>query len=64
MQENISQDSETSTLGVDEYHTVAIDKSRHTIRPPGKYGYKDMVSYAPMPRHNSGYPTSFQEAIK
>jgi hypothetical protein len=64
VQENISQGSKTSTLGVEEHHTVAIDKSRSTIKPPGKYSYEDMVSYAPMPCHNSGDPTTCQEAVK
>ncbi|WJZ97361.1 hypothetical protein VitviT2T_015970 [Vitis vinifera] len=38
-----------------------MDRPRHTIKPPIRYGFKDLVSYALIT--SSGDPTTFQEAI-
>ncbi|RVX07400.1 Retrovirus-related Pol polyprotein from transposon TNT 1-94 [Vitis vinifera] len=42
-------------------HNIAIDRSRHTIKPPTRYGFEDLVSYALIT--SSGDPTTFQETI-
>ncbi|KAL6327919.1 hypothetical protein AAG906_027330 [Vitis piasezkii] len=44
-----------------QHHSIAIDRSRHTIKPPTRYGFEDLVSYALIT--SSGDPTTFQEAI-
>ena len=46
VQENTSQGTETSTSGVEQHHSIATDRPRRTIRPPTKYSFEDMVSYA------------------
>ena len=61
VQENTSQGTEASTSGVKEHHTIATDRPKCTIRPPTRYGFEDMVSYALV--ISSGDPTTFQEAI-
>ena len=61
VQENTSQGTETSTSGVEQRHSIATDRSRYTIRPPIKYSFEDMVSYALV--ISSGDPTTFQEAV-
>ena len=42
-------------------HSIAIDRSKHTIKPPTRYGFEDLVSYALIT--SSRDPTTFQEAI-
>jgi hypothetical protein len=61
MQENTSQGTEASTSGVKEHHTIATDRPRHTIRPPTRYGFEDMIFYALV--ISSADPTTFQEAV-
>jgi hypothetical protein len=61
MKENTSQGIEASTSEVKEHYTIATDRPRHTIRPPTRYNFEDMVSYALV--INSGDPTTFQEAV-
>ena len=46
MQKNTSQGNEASTLRVKEHHTIATDRPRCTIRPPTRYSFEDMASYA------------------
>ncbi|KAL6314291.1 hypothetical protein AAG906_018985 [Vitis piasezkii] len=43
-----------------EHHNIAMDRPRRTIKPPIRYGFEDLVSYALIT--SSGDPT-FQEAI-
>jgi hypothetical protein len=61
VQENTSQSIETSTSGIEQHHSIATDRPRRTIRPPTRYSFEDMVSYALV--INSGDPTTFQEAV-
>jgi hypothetical protein len=61
VQENISQGTETITSRVEEQHTIVIDRPRCIIRPPTRYSYEDMASYALV--INSEDPTTFQEAV-
>jgi hypothetical protein len=61
VQENTSQGTETSTLRIEQHHSIATDRPRHTIRPPIGYGFEDMVSYALL--ISSEDPTTFQEAV-
>ena len=61
VRENTSQGTETSTSGVEQHHSIATDRPRHTIKPPIRYGFEDMVSYALV--ISSGDPTTFQEAV-
>ena len=44
-----------------QHHSIAIDKSRRTIKTPTRYGFEDLVSYALIT--SSEDPTTFQEAI-
>ena len=59
VKENTSQDTEASTSGVKEHHTIATDMPRCTIRPPTRYSFEDMVSYVLVIK--IGDPTTFQE---
>ena len=61
VQENTSQGTEVFTSRVKEYHTIATDKPRRTIRPPTRYSFEDIVSYALVISNKD--PTTFQEAI-
>jgi hypothetical protein len=61
VQENTSQGTETSTLGIEQHHSIATDRPKRTIRPPIRYGFEDMVSYALV--ISSGDPTTFQEIV-
>jgi hypothetical protein len=61
VQERTSQGVEASTSSADEQHTIATDRPRRTIKPPVRYGFEDMVSFALV--ISSGDPTYFQEAI-
>ena len=38
-----------------------ISRDKHTIKPPTRYGFKDLVSYVLIT--SSGDPTNFQEAL-
>ena len=40
-----------------QHHSIAIDKPRRTIKPPTRYGFEDLVSYALIT--NSEDPTTF-----
>ena len=44
-----------------QHHSIAIDRHRRTIKPPTRYGFEDLVSYALIT--SSGDPTTFEEAI-
>ena len=44
-----------------QHHSIAIDRSRRTIKPPTRYGFEDLVSDALIT--SSGDPTTFQEAM-
>jgi hypothetical protein len=61
VKENTSQGINASILGVKEHHNIATDKPRCTIRPPTKYDFEDMVSYALV--ISSGDSTTFQEVV-
>jgi hypothetical protein len=61
VQENISQGTETFTSKVEEQHTIVTNRPRRTIRPPTRYNYEDMASYALV--ISSGDPTTFQEVV-
>ena len=61
VQENTSQGTETSTLGIKQHYSIATDRPRRTIRPPTRYDFEDMVSYALV--ISSGDPTTFQEVV-
>ena len=59
--ENHAQNVEKSSSEDQQHHSIAIDRPRRTIKPPTKYGFEDLVSYALIT--SSGDPTTFQEAI-
>ena len=59
--ENHAQNAEKSSSEDQQHHSIAIDKPRRTIKPPTRYGFEDLVSYALIT--SSGDPTTFQEAI-
>ena len=40
-----------------EHYNIASDRPRRTIKPPTKYDFEDLVSYALIT--NSGDPTTF-----
>jgi hypothetical protein len=61
VQDNTYQGTETSTSGIEQHHSIATDSPRHTIRPPIRYGFEDIVSYALI--ISSEDPTTFQEAV-
>jgi hypothetical protein len=61
MKKNTSQGTEVSTSGVKEHHIIDTDSPRRTIRPPTRYNFEDMVSYALV--INNRDPTTFQEAV-
>jgi hypothetical protein len=61
VQENASQGTKASSSRVKEHHTIAIDRPRRIIRPPTRYNFEDIVSYALV--ISSGDPTTFQEAV-
>jgi hypothetical protein len=61
VQENTSQGTETSTSRIEQHHSIATDRPRCTIRPPIRYNFEDMISYALV--INSGDPTTFQETV-
>ncbi|KAL6314158.1 hypothetical protein AAG906_011900 [Vitis piasezkii] len=44
-----------------QHHSIAMDRPRRTIKPPIRYDFEDLVSYALIT--SSGDPTTFQEAI-
>ena len=44
-----------------EHRTIASGRTRRVVKPPTRYGFEDLVSYALTT--SSGDPTSFQEAI-
>jgi hypothetical protein len=43
VQENTFQGTKTSTSGIEQHHSIAIDRPRRTIRPPVRYGFEDML---------------------
>ena len=59
--ENHAQNVEKSSSEDQQHRSIAIDRPRRTIKPPTKYGFEDLVSYALIT--SSGDPTTFQEAI-
>ncbi|KAL6343157.1 hypothetical protein AAG906_020946 [Vitis piasezkii] len=59
--EDHAQNARKSSSEDQQHHSIAIDKSRRTIKPPTKYGFEDLVSYALIT--SSRDPTIFQEAI-
>jgi hypothetical protein len=61
VQANTSQGIKTSTLGIEQHHSIATDRPRCIIKSPIRYGYEDMVFYAFV--ISSGDPTTFQEAL-
>ena len=61
VQENTSQGTKTSTLGIEQHHSIATNRLRRIIRPPTRYDFEDMVSYALV--ISSEDPTIFQKAV-
>ena len=59
--EDSVQETGSSSSGVHEHHSIASDRPRRTIKPPTRYGFEDLVSYALIT--SSGDPTTFQEAV-
>jgi hypothetical protein len=59
VEQNTSQGTDASTLGVKEHHIIATDRPRCTIRPPTMYDFEDIVSYTLV--ISGGDPTTFQE---
>jgi hypothetical protein len=61
VQENTSQGTETSTSRIEQHYSIATDRPRCTVRPPIRYDFEDMVSYAFV--ISSRDPTTFQEVV-
>ena len=61
VQKNTFQGIETSTSGIEQHHNIATDRPGRTIKPPTRYGFEDMISYAL--GISSEDHTTFQEAI-
>jgi hypothetical protein len=61
VQENTSQGTKTSTSGIEHHHSIAIGRPIRIIKPPIRYGFEDMASYALV--INNGDPTTFQKAV-
>jgi hypothetical protein len=61
VQENISQDTKTSTSEIEEQHIIATYRPRRTIGPLARCGFEDMASFDLV--ISSGDPTTFQEAV-
>ena len=40
-----------------QHHNIATNRHRHIIRPPTRYGFEDLVSYALIT--SNGDPTTF-----
>ena len=59
--EDHAQNVRDSSSEDQQHHNIAIDKSKRTIKPPARYGFEDLVSYALIT--SSRDPTTFQEAI-
>jgi hypothetical protein len=57
VQENTYWGTDPSTLSTKEKHTIATNRPRRTIRPPNRYGFEAMASYALV--INSEDPTTF-----
>ena len=55
------QETRSSSFGVHKYHSIVSDRPRCTIKPPTRYGFKDLVSYALIT--SSRDPTIFQKAV-
>ena len=54
--------AESSNSDDQQYRSIATDRPRRNIRPPTKYGFEDLVSYALIT--SNGDPTTFQEAVQ
>jgi hypothetical protein len=61
MQENTSQSTKTSISRIEQHHSIITDRPICTIKPPTRYGFKDMVSYTLV--ISSRDPTTFQEVV-
>ena len=59
--EDCARNAGKSSSKDQQRHNIAIDRSRHTIKPPTRYGFEDLVSYALIT--SSKDPITFQEAI-
>ena len=44
--ENCAWNARRSSLEDQKLHNIAIDRHRCTFRPPTRYGFEDLVSYA------------------
>jgi hypothetical protein len=61
VQENTSQGTEPSISSPEEQHTIATNRPRSTIKPPVRYGFEDMASFALVISNRD--PTTFQEVV-
>lgn len=55
-----AQNAGSSSLEDQKHDSITTNKPRRIIRPPTRYGFEDLVSYALIT--SSGDPTMFQEA--
>ena len=56
-----TQNAERASTKYQQPYSTFTCRDKHTIKPPTKYGFEDLVSYALMT--SSGDPINFQEAI-
>ena len=56
-----TQNAERASIKDQQPYSIAIGRDKRTIKPPTKYGFEDLVSYAQMT--SNGDPTNFQEAV-
>ena len=59
--ESSSSKPSSSTSGEEQHYSLVRDRERRTIKPPSRFGYKDLASFAILV--SSGDPSTFQEAM-
>ena len=61
MQRMITHNAEGASTKDQQPYSIATGRDKHTIKPPTRHGFEDLVSYALMT--SSGDPTNFKEAV-
>ena len=59
--EDRARNAGNSSSKYQQHHSITTNRHRRTIKPPTRYGFEDLVSYALIT--SSRDPTTFQEAI-
>ena len=56
-----TQNAERDSTKYQQPYSIATGKDKRTIKPPARYGFEDLISYALIT--SSGDLTNFQEAV-